>query len=125
MPRFTTEELKTSLQQVADETGRKLLDVITDAQAGAAAIKDEETLEQLIAIKRRLLFPREIHVTMTDENGKTVERDIDISNFAVEGVAEQTEENADRQHAILVDWIAERGNQQHNAELSLVSWYIH
>ena len=125
MPRFTTEELKTSLQQVADETGRPILEVITEAQGGAAAIKDEETLEQLIAIKRRLLFPREIHVTMTDENGQTVERDIDISNFSIAGCAGNSDEDTEKQHAVLLDWIAERGNDQHNADLTLVSWYIH
>lgn len=65
---------------------------------------------------------RVINVTMRDElSGDEVNREIDLSLFAIDGF---TMSNPELQRKALLDWIEQRGNAQHNADLTLISWYI-
>ncbi len=64
-----------------------------------------------------------IKVEMKDLfTGEVVSRDIDGSNFSIHynGGMPSTE----KQRQILLNWIEERANQQHDTYLELVSWSI-
>ena len=64
---------------------------------------------------------KNIHITMQTAEGEYVEREIDITNFTLyDGRIPSVE----RQHDLLLEWIEERGNPQHDTTLSLVKWYI-
>lgn len=64
---------------------------------------------------------KDIKVTMRDDfTGEEVERTIDISNFSIR----DAQHNVERQREILLEWIEQRANPQHETSLSLVSWYI-
>ena len=58
--------------------------------------------------------------------GKTVTSTIDISNiqFRSNKIC-ITATDPEIQRTKLLEWIEERGNEQHETELSLVSWYVH
>lgn len=65
-----------------------------------------------------------ITVTLED-NGKQVERELDISIFMFNNCLY----NPELQRSVLLDWIEERGNPQHStndkqADLKLVCWSI-
>lgn len=63
-----------------------------------------------------------INVTMRDKaTGAIVKREIDLSLFAIDRFVMS---NTELQRKALLEWIEQRGNQQHNADLTLVSWYI-
>lgn len=66
-----------------------------------------------------------IYLTMRDtRTDKEVTREIDISNFYVNGGdCHRVERNPEAQREMLIDWIEWRGNEQHDTELALVSWY--
>lgn len=63
--------------------------------------------------------------------GKIVTRTIDISNIQYRSCSEGvtrlkiTPADPEIQRKRLLEWIEERGNQQHETQLSLVSWYVH
>lgn len=65
---------------------------------------------------------KQIHVTMRDlYTDELVERAIDISNFTLTtGYVPDVEKQRD----LLIDWIDQRANKQHNTDLTLVSWFI-
>ncbi len=59
------------------------------------------------------------------KTGKEIKRDIDISNLYFDnGTCLEIERNADNQHAMLNEWINERGNEQHDTTLKLISCYL-
>lgn len=63
---------------------------------------------------------------MKTAEGKTVERTIDITNLLIHrGSTSVVAQNPDHQRELLEDWIALRGNDQHNTELTLVSWTVY
>ena len=67
----------------------------------------------------------EVNLQMKTLEGKAVNRIIDISNIQYQ--SEQCNVTAtcpEIQRTMLLEWIEERGNQQHNTELTLVSWYL-
>lgn len=65
---------------------------------------------------------KQIYVEMFDElNEETTERVIDITNFTlITGVIPSLE----TQKEILLTWINERANQQHDSILTLIGWSI-
>jgi len=70
---------------------------------------------------------QEIHITMKDilNDNNDINRVIDISNFYVHDCScSRITYNPDIQHRMLTEWITERGNEQHNTKLQLISWYI-
>jgi hypothetical protein len=67
-----------------------------------------------------------VTVEMKSAEGKTINRTIDITvlqyrSDAISIIATDPE----MQRTKLLEWIEERGNEQHETELSLVSWYVH
>jgi len=68
----------------------------------------------------------QVTLQMNTLEGQSVTRTIDISNIQYpEGQCNVTASDPETQHAMLVAWIQERGNPQHETALALVSWYIH
>ena len=67
-----------------------------------------------------------VTVEMKSAEGKTISRTIDITvlqyqSDAISIIATDPE----MQRTKLLEWIEERGNEQHETQLSLVSWYVH
>ena len=67
-----------------------------------------------------------VTVEMKSAEGKTISHTIDITvlqyrSDAISIIATDPE----MQRTKLLEWIEERGNEQHETELSLVSWYVH
>ncbi len=70
---------------------------------------------------------KQIKVIMKDtlNNDKEITRDIDISNFYINGGSSWVvSSDVERQRKMLLDWIEERANEQHNTLLELKAWYI-
>jgi hypothetical protein len=72
-----------------------------------------------------------VTIQMQDElNEKVIERTIDASNLLVNndnaplGFEHSIIGNVQQQKASLNNWILERGNQQHDTILTLISWVI-
>ena len=71
------------------------------------------------------MFITQVGLTMKTSEGNTVERAIDISNIQYPcGEYNRTATNPEQQKALLENWIEERGNEQHDTELTLISWWI-
>ena len=67
-----------------------------------------------------------VTLEMKTAEGQIVRRTIDISNIQYRSdqisiIATDPE----MQRTKLLEWIEESGNQQHETQLSLVSWYVH
>ncbi len=70
------------------------------------------------------MIDADIIVTLREHRtNKEVTRELDISNFTVCG-SEAVIYRPEEQLELLKNWIEERGKEQHNSELSVVSWYI-
>lgn len=69
---------------------------------------------------------RTIHVTMRDElTDEEIVREIDGSNFLViDGEVSRITRDPELQRELLLEWIAERAEPQHDTLLQLVSWYM-
>jgi len=69
-------------------------------------------------------------IDLFDEEEKVIERNIDISNVMVNdtkaplGFERDTLGTIDQQKKCIEQWITDRGNDQHNALLKLVSWKL-
>lgn len=67
-----------------------------------------------------------VTLEMKTATGKTVTRTIDISNIQFRSnVCCITATDPEMQREMLLEWISDRGNEQHETTLSLVSWYVH
>ena len=69
----------------------------------------------------------DITLNMTDLfTGKEIVRTIDISNIYIDnGTCWEVAKGEERQRGLLNNWIEDRGNEQHDTILELVSWTIH
>lgn len=67
-----------------------------------------------------------VTLEMKSAEGQTVCRTIDISNiqFRSNKIC-ITATDPEIQRTKILEWIEERGNEQHETQLSLVSWYVH
>jgi hypothetical protein len=67
-----------------------------------------------------------VTLEMKSAEGQTVRRTIDISNiqFRSNKIC-ITATDPEMQRTKILEWIEERGNEQHETQLSLVSWYVH
>jgi len=67
-----------------------------------------------------------VTVEMKSAEGKIISRTLDITVLQYRSdVISITATDPEMQRTKLLEWIEERGNEQHETELSLVSWYVH
>jgi len=85
-----------------------------------------EPLRGMVLLTNGRNIMEQVTLELKTLEGKTVTRTIDISNiqFPSKKIC-ITATDPEIQRTKLLEWIEERGNEQHETELSLVSWYVH
>lgn len=68
---------------------------------------------------------QQVHLTLKEHaKNRIVERTIDISNL-INWSTGYVATNPEVQRELLQEWIEDRGVDQHDSELSLISWSVH